>query len=438
MNAEILLEYLEFTDVSKYTVSAFNKLYFSLFNEKKSAKACLIKLLESNKDLSRRKNTIYGARLLTIFEHGLKLRVKELEGIVAEFKERDLMESENFDINENYSKREIVYGFDNIDEIGDSDEYEEVGELVDAVEKEHTDNSVKETKEVKELTYEEKAFNDFTRIEPNYSDLSFSKIYEMYKEYGNHVFNDDDHCKYSHKMFYYAEKYSDAVFDKYSNSDMSETNVRRIISKYIVKHYVPIARVEWVNSIVHSKFDDKWFEDDIFEHLVSERIVDFKDMVKKLRKNDMDGEAKKAEKRMKKLEERKQKMIQIERDIEESQKSANKIYQKYLLDGKIMQCIDEEGYEFLYNGKKYIRYGRYYLECDDKGSDKEEVNNLSEMGFMRTMDVENDDNWRFNFDYTMALSKDFQTKRVIDVLDYKSADSLMEIAGCAFRKCWLY
>lgn len=435
MNSEILLEYLEFGDVAKYTVSAFNKLYFSLFNEKKTAKACLIKMLDSNKDLKRIKNTIYGARLLTVFEHGLKLRVKELEKIVSEFKERELMESENFDIFEDCSGQETVYGFDNIDEIGDSDEYDEVDEVSEDDNNEDKEN-VRE--EDKELTYEEKAFNEFTRIEPNYSDLSFSKIYEMYKEYGNHVFNDADHCKYSHKMFYYAEKYADAVFDKYSNSDMSEENVRRIISKYIVKHYVPIARVEWVNSIVHSKFDDKWFEDDIFEHLVSERMVDFKSMVKKLRNNDINEEKERTEKKMKKLEERKQKMIQIEKDIEESKKSANKIYQKYLLDGKIMQCVDDEGYEFLYNDKKYIRYGRYYLECNDKGSDKEEVNNLYEMGFMRTMDVENDDNWRFNFDYTMALSKDFQTKRVIDVLDYKSADKLMEIAGCNFRKCWLY
>lgn len=431
MNAQILIEYLEFEENSKYTVSTYNKLYFNLFNEKRTAKECLMKLLESNKNLKRVKNTIYGARLLTVFEHGLKTRVKELEKIVAEYKEREVMESENFDIDDNYSNQEILYGFDNIDEFNDEIEYDEIDYVENIYNVENKNN-------LNELTYEEKAFNEFTRIEPNYSDLSFSKIYEMYKEYGNHVFNDDDHCKYSHKMFYYAEKYSDAVFKQYSNGDMSEKNIRNIISKYIVKHYVPIARVEWVNSITHSKFDDKWFEDDIFEHLVSERIFDFKNMVKKLKKNNMNEDMEKSERRRLKLEEKKQKMIQIKNDIEESKRTANKIYQKYLLDGKIMQCIDNEGYEFLYNGKKYIRYGRYYLECDSNGSDEEEVRKLYELGFIRTMDVENKDEWRFNFDYTMALSKDFQTKKVIDILDYKTADELMQITGCEFRKSWLY
>lgn len=103
-----------------------------------------------------------------------------------------------------------------------------------------------------------------------------------------------------------------------------------------------------------------------------------------------------------------------------------------------MECIDKDGYEFMYNDKKYIRYGRYYLECDKNGSDEKEVNNLFELGYMRTMDVENKDEWKFNFDYTMALSNDFQTKRVIDILDYNTVDKLMESSGGKFRKNWLY
>ncbi len=54
------------------------------------------------------------------------------------------------------------------------------------------------------------------------------------------------------------------------------------------------------------------------------------------------------------------------------------------------------------------------------------------------MDVENKDEWKFNFDYTMALSNDFQTKRVIDILDYNTVDKLMESSGGKFRKNWLY
>ena len=38
---------------------------------------------------------------------------------------------------------------------------------------------------------------------------------------------------------------------------------------------------------------------------------------------------------------------QIEKELEESEKKANQIYQKYLLDGKIMECIDKDGYEFI-------------------------------------------------------------------------------------------
>ena len=97
MNSLFLREYLEFEEGSKYTVSAFNKLHFTIFGEKKSAKSCLIQLIESNKELVRIKNTIYGARLLTYFEYGLKIRVKELELIISQYKERENMEMEDFD-----------------------------------------------------------------------------------------------------------------------------------------------------------------------------------------------------------------------------------------------------------------------------------------------------------------------------------------------------
>jgi hypothetical protein len=429
MNATFLKEYLEFGEESKYTVSSFNKLYFTIFNEKNSAKQCLIQLLESNKELTRVKNTVYGARLLTYFEYGLKMRVRELELIVSQYKEREYMEMEDFNVPMNdYNS--------NVEFFVEDDEVVELGMVVDDMIEEQN-SSVCNNAE-KELTYEEKAFNEFTRIEPNYDDLSFSKIYEMYKEYGTHVFNDDDHSKYSHKMFYYADKYADAVFGKYSKPVMTEVDIRSIISKYIVKHYVPIARIEYIDSLVHRKFEDKWFEDDIFEHLVFKRTFNIEEKMNKLKKvNDVEEKEREEQKKIK-LEERKNKIALIEKELEESKLKANIIYQKYLLDGKIMECIDNEGYEFMYNDKKYIRYGRYYLECDENGSDEVEVKKLFEMGYMRTMDVENKEEWRFNFDYTLALSTDFQTKRVIDILDYKPADKLIEIAGCEFRKSWLY
>lgn len=424
MNSLFLREYLEFEEGSKYTVSAFNKLYFTIFGEKKSAKSCLIQLIESNKELVRVKNTIYGARLLTYFEHGLKLRVKELELIISQYKERENMEMEDFDAIRVVKAIEVI-------EFIEKDE-----EIIEVVEITEVEAIPEDTG--RELTYEEKAFNEFTKFEPNYDDLSFSKIYEMYKEYGTHVFNDNDHSKYSHKMFYYADKYADVVFTKYSSPNMTDENIRSIISKYIVKHYVPIARIEYVNSLVHHKFEDKWFEDDIFEHLVFKRTFDIEIKMQKLKKVDNVEEKEREEKKKLKLEERKKKIEQIEKELEESEKKANQIYQKYLLDGKIMECIDKDGYEFMYNDKKYIRYGRYYLECDKNGSDEKEVNNLFELGCMRTMDVENKDEWKFNFDYTMALSNDFQTKRVIDILDYNTMDKLMESSGGKFRKNWLY
>jgi hypothetical protein len=430
MNVSFLQEYLEFGEELKYTVSSFNKLYFRLFNEKKSAKSCLIQLIESNKELIRMKNTIYGARIITHFEYSLKLRVKELELILSHHREREYMEMEDFDV----VVMEVIKRVEVVEFIVEVEEVEEITEVGLVEDEEINDND----NEVKELTYEEKAFNAFTRFEPYYEDLSFSKIYEMYKEYGTHVFNDDDHCKYSHKMFYYADKYADAVFAKYSKPIMTEEDIRNIISKYIVKHYVPIARVEYVNSRVHNKFEDKWFEDDIFEHLVLKRTFDIEGEMKKLKTVDSKDEKERDEKKKLKLEERKNKITQIEKELEESRIKSNEIYQKYLLDGKIMECIDKDGYEFLYNDKKYIRYGRYYLECDENGSDQKEVDELFEMGYMRTMDVENKDDWRFNFDYTFALSNDFQTKRVIDILDYKTTDKLMEITGCEFRKSWMY
>lgn len=436
MNDTFLKEYLEFEEGSKYTVSSFNKLYFTIFNEKKSAKQFLIQLLESNKELTRVKNTVYGARLLTCFEYGLKKRVVELELIVLKYKERECMEMEDFDVPVNTSATDYN---SNVEFFVEDDEVVELGMVVDDMGDvgEEQNSSTCDNME-KELTYEEKAFNEFTRIEPNYDDLSFSKIYEMYKEYGTHVFNDDDHSKYSHKMFYYADKYADSVFAKYSKPVMTEVDIKNIISKYIVKHYVPIARIEYIDSLVHRKFEDKWFEDDIFEHLVFKRTFDIEGEMNKLKKvNDIEKKEREEQKKIK-LEERKNKIALIEKELEESKLKANIIYQKYLLDGKIMECIDNEGYEYMYNDKKYIRYGRYYLECDENGSDEREVEKLFEMGYMRTMDVENKEEWRFNFDYTLALSTDFQTKRVIDILDYKPADKLMEIAGCEFRKSWLY
>jgi hypothetical protein len=77
-------EYFEFNDSSKFTAAAFNKVYLSVFGEKKTAKKCLSDMVLKDDRLKREKNTIRGANILSMREVGLNRRVTELELQVKE------------------------------------------------------------------------------------------------------------------------------------------------------------------------------------------------------------------------------------------------------------------------------------------------------------------------------------------------------------------
>lgn len=80
-------DYLEFESESKFTVAAFNKVYLSVFGEKKTAKKYLSDMIEKDDRLSRDKNTVYGASILSVREVNLNRRVAELENQVRMLKE---------------------------------------------------------------------------------------------------------------------------------------------------------------------------------------------------------------------------------------------------------------------------------------------------------------------------------------------------------------
>lgn len=89
-------DYFEFSNRGKFTSAAFNKMYLSVFGEKKTAKKYLSDMVMRDDRLKREKNTIWGANILSVREVTLSRRVAELELQVEELTKmlNDMLEEE--------------------------------------------------------------------------------------------------------------------------------------------------------------------------------------------------------------------------------------------------------------------------------------------------------------------------------------------------------
>ncbi len=452
-------KYLEFGETCKFTVSQFNKLYMTVFGEKKTAKKYLSDMIAADSRLSREKMTIYGAYLCSIRELKLKDRIIELETQVAELQSAILearMEETEDNVELETRDMEIMEAV-----LVEMEVEDVLLEIVQNVEQNVEQGMDADTMEmeleskqtVSQLIYEKLAIMKeeiiIEKKEEKEEPIAMFMIYSIWDMFFSVVRNN------SMSDEELLQTYIDIKYAELSNHGINTSTISEDLLKSIKNE-----GIEYINGCkADNNKDELAF---IIEHRkISEELkcMEAEDR-HSARINNIMNEIENNKKAVKSKNERKAELKRLE---EEEEKKYNLFAEKYLIGDKVEICdfnpnplvktINAGGEmvevtvkygdnnTYSYDGKKYKKVGYLYLEIDENGSTGKAEYYLKKDFHKITLETyQADISLEANIDWSVAQDKQaFISYEIINWLDYYTYEEMYEFTKCEFwlnKKKW--
>lgn len=434
-------DYFEFDSNNKFTAAAFNKVYLSVFGEKKTAKKYLSDMVLKDDRLKREKNTVWGANILSMREVSLGRRVTELEQQIKELTRMlDKIQEEDKDVDAPiYMAVEVMEDTVlEIQTIVEENMNAFLDRAFDELEKDENDNHLCYDDSLSEWLSELPASFDMIREKINNKGGEIQKyglesfinklwnifylVFRNYSEYesidvyiliGSVALNYDKKKLKSLKESEYEDTVS-AIADE--AMELLYPDITSKDYKYLMELQTASVEIGMMKA----------------EERLSRRVQNIRQMQEenKISKEDTKNKQKEARKEKEEEEEKRWALFcekyMIGDKVEISDFNTAPIVRTITGNEVIVKFGDNNTYS--YDSKKYKKVGGLYLEVDENGSTgkaeyylKRDFNKITVHTYQADISLDATNDWAIAQDRKNFISYD-----IIDWLDYYTYDEMYE------------